>query len=82
MAGAGNDLRWRTSSRACDSGSCVEVAATEDEVLVRKSTDPTGPCLAFPRSAWSDFIAAICADELDLPATGPARAGREGAPRD
>jgi hypothetical protein len=86
MVGANNDLRWRTSSRACEAGSCVEVAVTEERVLLRKSTDPEGPRLDFSRSAWSDFIAAVRADEMDFPTTsapttGTARAGREGAPR-
>ncbi len=78
MAGSDNDLDWRTSSQACEAGSCVEVAVTQERVLLRKSTDPEGACLTFSRSAWSDFIAAVRADEMGYPTGSTARAHGEG----
>lgn len=46
---------WRKSSHSGDNGGeCVEVA-TAGAVLVRDTTDPNGPALAFPPDAWRIF---------------------------
>lgn len=48
-------LIWRISRR-CDSGTCVEVAVTDDHVLLRDSSDPDGPRLSFTRAKWAEFL--------------------------
>jgi hypothetical protein len=40
-------------------GSCVEVSAPGD-ILVRDTTDRTGPALAFRATAWHHFLATLC----------------------
>ncbi|GAA0476446.1 hypothetical protein Ade02nite_42910 [Paractinoplanes deccanensis] len=51
-----NSPEWRTSSRS-SGGACVEVKATEDEVLVRDSKDRGGPVLRFDHDTFRAFIA-------------------------
>jgi hypothetical protein len=49
-------LDWRKSTR-CESGACVEVALTVDQlVAIRNSTDPDGPVLTFSKDAWNAFM--------------------------
>jgi predicted secreted Zn-dependent protease len=61
-----NDARltWRRSTK-CDSGLCVEVAATTDAALVRDGKRPEGSHLTFVRDSWQDFIAAVKTGEYD-----------------
>jgi hypothetical protein len=54
MSADGNDLVWRKAP--CDTGACVEVAHSSDEVLVRSSEDPDGARLTFTADAWRAFI--------------------------
>jgi uncharacterized protein DUF397 len=54
----GGGLGWRKSSR-CDSGSCVEVAVTDEHVLLRDSADPDGPRLTFTSAEWAEFLRAL-----------------------
>ena len=50
---------WRKSSYSGDNGGeCVEVAAA-GAVLVRDTTDRTGPVLTFTAEAWRAFTATI-----------------------
>jgi hypothetical protein len=47
---------WRKSSHSGASGNaCVEVADTARLVLVRDTTDRTGPVLAVSAQAWHSF---------------------------
>lgn len=48
-------LAWRTS-RASNSGGCIEVADCDRSVLVRDSKDRSGPVLQLPGLAWSAFL--------------------------
>jgi Domain of unknown function (DUF397) len=53
------ESNWRKSSYSgSNGGECVEVAATET-VLVRDTTDRTGPVLTFTADAWREFTATI-----------------------
>jgi hypothetical protein len=61
MTTGAEGLVWRTSSR-CDSGSCVEVAVTDDRVLLRDSRDPDGPRLSLTRAEWVEFLAWVRRD--------------------
>jgi hypothetical protein len=47
---------WRKSSRS-ESGQCVEAGTAPAAVLVRDTTDRTGPVLSFPAGAWAAFTA-------------------------
>jgi hypothetical protein len=50
---------WRKSSYSADNGgACVEVAAA-DAVLVRDTTDRTGPALTFTADAWQAFTGTV-----------------------
>jgi hypothetical protein len=58
-------LHWRRST-ACDSNSCVEVAATEHHVLIRNSGLPDEPTLSVPHAAWQVFLADLRCGEPGL----------------
>ena len=50
---------WRKSSHSGDNGgACVEVA-TASAVLVRDTTDRTGPVITFTPTAWRAFTATL-----------------------
>jgi Domain of unknown function (DUF397) len=50
---------WRKSSYSGDNGGeCVEVASA-GAVLVRDTTDRTGPVLTFTADAWREFTTTI-----------------------
>jgi hypothetical protein len=53
------ESNWRKSSYSgSNGGECVEVA-TAGSVLVRDTTDRTGPVLTFTAEAWRAFTATI-----------------------
>jgi Domain of unknown function (DUF397) len=53
------DLKWRKASYSSNGGNdCVEVGKA-DRVLVRDTTDRTGPVLAFSPSAWRRFAGQV-----------------------
>lgn len=60
---------WRISSRS-GGGNCVEVKVTEDEALIRHSTDRSGPVLVINRDAFRAFLDGVRAGEFEPPATG------------
>jgi hypothetical protein len=61
-------LAWRKSSRSGNgSGDCVEVATTTQTLhLARDSKNPDGPVLAFTRTEWTTFLAAVKVGDHDL----------------
>lgn len=48
-------LVWRTPLR-CDSGACVEVAASGQMILVADSKAPKGLVLSYTRTEFREFI--------------------------
>jgi len=59
-------LDWRKSKR-CDQSACVEVAATDAEVLMRNSNDPDGATLALDLAVFRAFIADVKDGRFDPP---------------
>ncbi|MGH3192422.1 MAG: DUF397 domain-containing protein [Streptosporangiaceae bacterium] len=52
--------RWRTSSYSGNGGgTCVEVGQARRGVLVRDTTDRTGPALGFTPGAWWMFVGQV-----------------------
>jgi hypothetical protein len=50
------DVRWRKSSYSGNGGgTCVEVGQAQRGVLVRDTTDCSGPVLRFGPAAWRRF---------------------------
>jgi Domain of unknown function (DUF397) len=78
------DMNWRKSSYSGgNGGSCIEVAS-DGAVMVRDTTDRTGPMLQFTSDAWRRFaeqvkrsLALDAADSLrrGTLASGPGSAG-------
>jgi hypothetical protein len=56
---------WRKSSYSINAGNCVELAAADDDVLLRDSKHPEAGHLTFTRAELAAFIAAASAGELD-----------------
>jgi hypothetical protein len=50
---------WVKSTYSGYNGSCVEIAATGERVLVRDSKDPAGPVLAFTPDGWRVFLVSL-----------------------
>lgn len=61
------DANWRKSHRSVAGGQCVEVASTRATIMVRDSTDPSGPKVRYPVQAWQTFVAAVKARQRRLP---------------
>ncbi|MEV4872597.1 DUF397 domain-containing protein [Streptomyces syringium] len=59
-------LLWLKSSYSGGSGSeCLEAAVGEVHTAVRDSKNPDRATIAFPHSAWADFVGAIRMGRLD-----------------
>ncbi|MEU5994401.1 DUF397 domain-containing protein [Spirillospora sp. NPDC047418] len=58
---------WRRSSHSTSGEHCVEVAALPENIGVRDSKDPEGPCLAFTPATWCRFTQQVKADGHDRP---------------
>ena len=56
----GTDLNWRKSSYSGNGGGeCVEIGASPGAVVVRDTTDHTGPVLRFTPTAWRRFASQV-----------------------
>ena len=53
-------LGWRKSSSSMVS-ECIEVASTENRILIRDSADRSGAVLEFPDQDWRAFTGRITA---------------------
>ncbi len=52
--------RWRTSSYSGNGGgTCVEIGQARRGVLVRDTTDRSGPVLRFSPAAWRRFTGQV-----------------------
>jgi hypothetical protein len=60
-----NEPTFRKSTHSGPESHCVEVAATDNAVLVRDSKHADGPVLTFDRPAWTAFLDAVRAGEMD-----------------
>lgn len=58
-------------SRRCETSGCVEVAFDPDAVLVRNSTEPSGPVLSFTRTEWVAFVGGVRDGDFDFGLLGP-----------
>ena len=56
---------WRKSSFSTASGDCVEVAGTDDGILVRNSKHPSDGTVAFTRAELAAWISGCKAGEFD-----------------
>jgi hypothetical protein len=52
-------LVWRKSKASNAATECVEMADTQQAVLVRDSRDPAGAVLEFSPAQWSSFMRRI-----------------------
>ena len=53
-------LSWWKSSYSGNNGACLEVALPDEHsIAVRDSKDSDGTILAFPATAWQEFINGI-----------------------
>ena len=55
--GSSGELVWYRAS--CDSGACVEVAATGDTVIVRSSATRGEAPVKLSRDEWREFLAGV-----------------------
>ncbi|MBG0567443.1 DUF397 domain-containing protein [Actinoplanes aureus] len=56
--------RWERSS-FCASGSCVEVARIDEDIIaVRDGKNPAQPALMFTRAEWSAFLDRVAGGDL------------------
>lgn len=51
------EVGWRKPGRSISNGACVEAGNGPGAVLVRDTTDRSGPVLVIPAKAWAAFTA-------------------------
>jgi len=57
---------WRKAAASAAQGNCAEVGITPAFVLVRHSSDPSGPMIRFTRDEWAAFLDGVRGGEFDL----------------
>jgi len=64
MTGSTRQPNWRKAS-GCGSATCVEVAKSGDQYLVRDSKNPAA-VLSFSEAEWVAFVDAVVRDEFSF----------------
>lgn len=62
--GLGSELMWHRVT-TCEGGACVEVATTDDAILIRSSRNPDAPPVTVARDEWSEFLTEAKRGALD-----------------
>ena len=62
--GSTGEFEWRKAKRCAD-GSCVEVGALGESVLIRNTADPDGPHVTLARDEWQVFVAGVKDGDFD-----------------
>ncbi|MEM8925741.1 MAG: DUF397 domain-containing protein [Actinomycetota bacterium] len=57
--------RWTRSRFCASNGQCVEVARTDNEILVRDSKEQAGPVLHFSPAEMRAFVSGVKAGDFD-----------------
>lgn len=57
-------LTWRTAL-SCNGGACVQVAATEDGILLGNSRQSGGPVVSYTPDEWHEFVAGVKKGDFD-----------------
>jgi hypothetical protein len=57
-------LTWRTAI-SCNGGACVQVAATQQGILLGNSRQPAGPVLSYTPDEWHEFVVGIKKGDFD-----------------
>lgn len=79
MSSADADMavaNWRKSRRSVAGGACVEAASGNATVVVRDSTDPSGPKMRYPAKTWQAFVTALKTGQQRLPQSGATERAR------
>lgn len=61
---APGELAWHVAAN-CDGGSCIQVAAAGELIVLGDSKSPEGPLLSYSRDEWETFVTAIKHGEFD-----------------
>ena len=61
-----SDLEWHRSTY-CSTGTCVEAALSDGNVILRDSKKKNGPTLMFQPLEWQAFVNGVRSGEFDLP---------------
>ncbi|WP_069886938.1 DUF397 domain-containing protein [Streptomyces luteocolor] len=56
---SGNLTWFKSSHSGGNETECVEVAITDDDVLIRDSKRPNNSLVAVQPSAWADFLTSV-----------------------
>ncbi len=57
-------LTWHTAL-SCDGGTCVQVAADQNTILIRNSQQPDGPLIEYTSEEWLEFVSGIKNGDFD-----------------
>ncbi len=60
------NLPWKVSTRSGGSGSCVEVAITDDAIYVRDTKDRSKAPHTYTIAEWNAFTGGVKDGEFDL----------------
>jgi predicted secreted Zn-dependent protease len=57
-------LTWRTAL-SCNGGQCVQVAVSEQMVVIGDTKSPDGPFLSYTPAEWRDFVSGVKKGDFD-----------------